>query len=154
MTFTFSHLLTRDAKGWTCRDVPMMMRRSHWGKSCTHREHVSGTAEWAILSSRNETACWPFSLSWRIELADSHQRTRYLMIKCRWFTCWLLKRTRRKFHNLVLNVYGLIHGYLRKTVSDQILVLFLALVYISSSLEMNPALKQLDHSCCASPSFP
>lgn len=33
MRYLISYLLTKLANGWTCRDVPMMMRRSQRGKS-------------------------------------------------------------------------------------------------------------------------
>lgn len=37
-----TYLLTREAKGWTCREVPMMMSRSKSRKSCNTKEEGCG----------------------------------------------------------------------------------------------------------------
>lgn len=51
------YLPTRPAKGWTCRDVPMMMRRSQRGKSW--QAHISGEKSSAEVLQRIlfERAC-------------------------------------------------------------------------------------------------
>lgn len=85
------YLLTRPANGWTCRDVPMTMRRSQRGKSwqwskedkslclqrcCITVSHACVQATTACVQTA--ALCSPFSLKWRTGQEDSLQRRRYL----------------------------------------------------------------------------
>lgn len=79
------YLPTRPANGWTCRDVPIMMRRSQRGKSWLIHKKAKRFKEWTVaeepLGKHNSAQSSPSSLKWRTEQEGSLQKRRYLDLK-------------------------------------------------------------------------